>query len=230
MNRKLIAGLTAGFLALGLAGIAGNAYAGDEHKEKPKAEHKDKAEHKEAAEMKGVKVGDAAPDFTLTGSDGKSYTLSEWTKKGNIVVLEWFNMDCPVCARHGKEGTMKKIVSDYQGKNVVMLGINSGGKGKPGHGKDAEAVKAWGLNYPILNDESGKVGHMYGAKTTPHMFIIGKDGKVAYMGAIDDNSKGDKKEGEVKNYVRQALDQMLKGETVTESSTKAYGCGVKYAD
>lgn len=222
MNRKLIAGLTAGFLTLGLASIAGTAYAGDDHKDHKDADHKH-TEKTEKAEKKGVKIGDAAPDFTLTGTDGKTYTLSEWTKKGNIVVLEWFNSECPFCVKHGKDGTMKKIVSDYADKHVVMLGINSGGKGKQGHGKDAEAVKAWSLNYPILNDETGKVGKLYGAKTTPHMFIIGKDGKVAYMGAIDDQKEGGK------NYVRQALDQIIKGETVTEPETKPYGCSVKYA-
>lgn len=218
MNRKLITGVFAGLLAVGLASVAGTAYAGGDHKDGKDAKH----DHKDEAKMAGVKVGDKAPDFTLTGTDGKSYTLSEWTAKGNIVVLEWFNSECPFCVKHGKDGTMKKIVEDYKDKSVVMLGINSGGKGKPGHGKDAEAIKAWGLNYPVLNDETGKVGHSYGAKTTPHMFIIGKDGKVAYMGAIDDQKEGGK------NYVRQALDQIIKGETVTEASTKPYGCGVKY--
>jgi len=216
MNRKLISGVVAGFLCVGLIGVAGSAFAGDGKG--------DKHEHKSEEAKKGVKVGEMAPDFTLTDTNGKSYTLSEWTKKGNIVVLEWFNSGCPYCVKHGKEGTMKAIVDDYKDKGVVMLGINSGGKGKQGHGKDAEAIKAWGLNYPILIDESGKVGKSYGAKTTPHMFIIGKDGKVAYMGAIDDQKEGGK------NYVRQALDQIIKGETVTESSTKPYGCGVKYAD
>jgi peroxiredoxin len=215
MNRKLISSVVAGLLTVGLVGIAGTAYAGDKAKG-------DKHENKAESAMSGVKVGDTAPDFTLTGTDGKTYTLSEWTKKGNIVVLEWFNAECPFCVKHGKEGTMKKLQADYKDKGVVLLGINSGGKGKPGYGKDAEAVKDWGLNYPILADESGKVGKEYGAKTTPHMFIIGKDGKVAYMGAIDDQKEGGK------NYVRQALDQILKGETVTEASTKPYGCGVKY--
>lgn len=215
MNRKLITSVVAGLLTVGLAGVAGTAFAGDKH------EHKDEAK-------KGVAVGDVAPDFTLTGTDGKSYTLSEWTKKGNIVVLEWFNSECPFCVKHGKDGTIKAIVSDYKDKGVVVLGINSGSKGKQGHGKDADAVKAWTLNYPILNDETGVTGKAYGAKTTPHMFIVGKDGKVAYMGAIDNNKGGDKKDGEVVNYVRQALDQIIKGETVTEPSTKPYGCSVKY--
>lgn len=210
MNRKLITALTAGFLTLGLAGVATTAIAGD------KAETKSET-------VAGVKVGDKAPDFSLVGTDGKTYKLSEWTAKGNIVVLEWFNSECPYCVKHGKDGTMKALASDYKDKGVVLLGINSGGKGKQGYGKDADAVKAWSLNYPILNDETGVTGKAYGAKTTPHMFIIGKDGKVAYMGAIDDQKEGGK------NYVRQALDQIIKGETVTESSTKPYGCGVKYA-
>lgn len=219
MNRKWITGLATVLTTAALVGIAGTASAGDgkDHKH----------ESKEAAKM-GVKVGDMAPDFTLTGTDGKTYTLSEWTKKGNIVVLEWFNSECPFCVKHGKEGTIKALASDYAGKNVVVLGINSGAPGKQGHGKDKAAVDAWKLNYPILNDETGKVGKAYGAKTTPHMFIVGTDGKVAYMGAIDNNARGDKSEGEVKNYVRTALDQIIKGEPVTETETKPYGCSVKY--
>lgn len=218
MKCNLMCGLAAGLLSVGLIGMVVPAFAGDH-----------KSEGKSEAAATGVKVGDMAPDFTLTGTDGKTYTLSEWTQKGNIVVLEWFNAECPYCVKHGKDGTMKKIVDDYAGKGVVMLGINSGGKGKQGHGKDGWAVKEWSLNYPILNDETGKTGKAYGAKTTPHMYIVGKDGKIAYMGAIDNNRKGDVKEGEVVNYVRQALDQIIKGETVTEPSTKPYGCSVKYA-
>ncbi len=221
MKCNLICGLAAGLLTIGLVGMSVPAFAGGDHKD-GKHDHKDEAK-------KGVAVGDIAPDFTLTGTDGKTYTLSEWTKKGNIVVLEWFNAECPFCVKHGKEGTIKKIVSDYADKGVVVLGINSGGKGKQGHGKDGWAVKEWKLNYPILNDETGATGKAYGAKTTPHMFIVGKDGKIAYMGAIDNNKGGDKAEGEIVNYVRNALDQIIKGETVTEPSTKPYGCSVKYA-
>ena len=211
-SKRWISGLSVAMLLAGTGYIATTAMADD--KAKPDAKHEAKAE------AKGVKVGDAAPDFTLTDTTGKSFTLSELTKKGDIVVLEWFNSECPFCKKHGEAGTMKKIVADYQGKNVVMLGINSGPDSK---GKDAAAIKTWSLNYPILQDGNGKVGHLYGAKTTPHMFIVGKDGKIAYMGAIDDQKDGGK------NYVRQALDQIIKGETVTEPSTKSYGCSVKYA-
>lgn len=175
-----------------------------------------------------LQIGDKAPDFTLKGFDGKEYTLSSLTKEGKIVVLEWFNSECPFCVKHGEAKTIINIVNDYKDKNVVVLGINSGGPGKAGYGKDEEASKKWGLNYPILQDAEGKVGREYGAKTTPHMYIIGKDGTLAYQGAIDNKPQGAVDANAV-NYVRQALDQMIKGEKVSTAETKPYGCSVKYA-
>ena len=177
------------------------------------------------AHADGVTVGAQAPDFTLSDTEGKAVKLSD--QKGKTVVLEWFNPGCPyVKASHTKGslvGTAKRITD----KGVVWLAINSGAPGKEGSGLDRnrDARKAFGLDHPVLLDEAGTVGKAYGATNTPHCFVIGKDGKLAYQGAIDNGKFG--KNGD-KNYVKQAVEQLLKGETVTEPETKAYGCSVKY--
>lgn len=169
-----------------------------------------------------AKIGEKAPEFTLVDLDGNSHSLADLTKQGKIVVLEWFNNDCPVCAKHAQSKTIINLVNDYQDKGVVVLGIDST---HMHDGKEADVKKKaeeWSINYPILKDFDGKVGRTYGAKTTPHMFVIDKSGMLAYDGAIDDQTP------DGTNYVRQALDQVLKGETVAQSKTKPYGCSVKY--
>lgn len=176
-----------------------------------------------------AKVGEAAPDFTLTDTDGKKHTLSEYTKQGKIVVLEWFNPGCPyVIKHHHNHKTMATLANEFSGKDVVWIAVNSGAPGKQGHGLDLnkQHKKDWGIAYPILIDESGDVGRMYEAKTTPHMYIVDKNGVLQYAGAIDNNRSATTL-GDV-NYVRQALNQILAGETVTEPITQPYGCTVKY--
>jgi len=180
------------------------------------------------AKPTGVKLGEKAPDFKLKDTTGKEFSLSQLTADGKIVVLEWFNSECPFCVKHGEAKTMVNMVNQFKDKNVVVLGINSGAPGKQGHGKDAEAIKKWSLNYPILNDESGNVGRLYGAKTTPHMFIVNKDGTIAYMGAIDNEPGARKVSAEARNFVTQALNEILAGQTVSTPETKPYGCSVKY--
>lgn len=195
--------------------------------DKPKAKKADESEAKAA----GVKVGDKAPDFTLTDTDGKTVKLSE-VGKDKIVVLEWFNPECPFVVRHHKDHpTFKNLHKEFAGKGVVFLAINSGAAGKQGAGKDlnVKMKKDYGMEYPVLLDESGATGKAYGAKTTPHMFIIGKDGNIAYAGGIDDDRGGKNTKG-AKNYVRNALNEMLAGKPVSEASTQAYGCSVKYKD
>lgn len=180
------------------------------------------------AKTTGVKIGQKAPDFKLRDTTGKEYSLSQLTADGKIVVLEWFNSECPFCVKHGEAKTMVNMANQFRDRDVVVLGINSGAPGKQGHGKDAEAIRKWGLNYPILNDESGDVGRLYGAKTTPHIFIVQKDGTIAYMGALD-NEPGTRKVSEdAKNFATQALNEILAGQTVSTAETKPYGCSVKY--
>lgn len=163
-----------------------------------------------------AKVGAAAPDFKLKDLYGKEFTLSEF--KDKIVVLEWLNIGCPVSQGAHEEQTMQKTYRKYAGKDVIWLGIDTTS------GASAEKDRVYGvemmLPYPILLDKEGKVGHAYGAKTTPHMFVIDKSGKLAYAGAIDD--KGDT------NYVAGAIDAILAGKTPSPAETKSYGCGIKY--
>lgn len=181
-------------------------------------------------QAKPIEVGAKAPDFKLTDISGKEHTLSEYTAKGQTVVLEWFSPDCPFVKKHYRDdtGTMLAIEQDMKDQPVVWLRINSARKGHPTTGVEhnKEAAKAWGIKTPILLDESGKVGMSYNAKRTPEMYIINKDGILSYHGAIDNRSDASAP-GDV-NYVRNALQQVLAGETVTTTETKAYGCGVKY--
>jgi len=170
----------------------------------------------------GAGVGEPAPDFTLKDLNGNDVTLS---KIEGVRVLEWVNPDCPFVQRHYKAGTMKKLAANYGKKGVTWLTINST------HYMDQAAnekfAKANGLTQTILMDPSGKVGHLYGAATTPHMFIVDADGVIVYAGAIDDDPRGTNKI--TVNYVSAALDQVLKGQPVTTAETKPYGCSVKYA-
>lgn len=176
-----------------------------------------------------AKVGAPAPTFTLTDTDGKTFNLAD--HKGQVVVLEWFNPGCPyVVKHHEKLDTMTATYGAFKDKGVVWVAINSGAPGKEGAGLEANktAKAKWHMEYPVLLDESGAVGKMFGAKTTPHMYIINKDGTLAYAGAIDNDSSAGKA-GDT-NYVKQALTQVLAGETVSTPETKPYGCSVKYSN
>ena len=179
---------------------------------------------------KPVAIGAQAPDFTLTDFNGEKHTLSDYTEEGKVVVLEWFSPDCPFVKKHYRDdtGTMLKIQQDMSEEDVVWLRINSARKGHPSTGVDRNknTAEQWSIDTPILLDESGEVGMAYNAKRTPEMYIINTDGKLVYHGAIDNRADA-AAPGDV-NYVRNALQQVLAGETVTTSETKAYGCGVKY--
>jgi len=179
----------------------------------------------------GPAIGQKAPDFTLTDTDGKKHTLSEYAKAGKIVVLEWFNPDCPFIKKHHtKATTMIDLAAEQQKKDVVWLAINSGAPGKQGAGleRNKQAKTEYKMTFPILMDESGTVGRLYGAKTTPHMFVIAKDGTLIYKGAIDDDKSPDKVGATL--YVRTAVDRYAAGEKVDPSETTSYGCSVKYGD
>lgn len=176
-----------------------------------------------------AKVGEKAPDFRLTDTEGKTWQLSELTKEGKIVVLEWFNPDCPwVVKHHMTQKTMSTIAAEYKAKNVVWLAINSGAPGKQGHGLEhnQRARERFEMKMPVLLDETGVVGKAYGARVTPHMYVIDKEGILRYNGAIcSDRSVGNVGD---RVYVREALDAVLAGETVPTTETRPYGCSVKY--
>jgi peroxiredoxin len=169
-------------------------------------------------------IGSPAPSFSLQDQDGKTVALSDF--KGKTVVLEWFNNECPYVVRHYKDGGMNSLASKYAGKDVIWLSINST-KGKT-NADNKTIAGEWKIDRPILNDATGATGHLYNAQTTPHMYIIDKNGVLAYNGGIDNDQKGNK--SDKVNYVSKALDEILGGSSVTEPQTKPYGCSVKYAD
>jgi peroxiredoxin len=171
-----------------------------------------------------IAVGQAAPDFRLKDLDGQEVALADLA--GKTVVLEWINPNCPFSRGHSERKTMQSTAADHG--EVVWLGINST---NPSHGDHLQPA-AWrkfladhGITYRVLADPGGEVGHAYGARTTPHMFVIDPTGKIAYMGAIDDDPRG----GNPKvNYVDSALTAMAGGKAPDPSSTRPYGCSVKY--
>lgn len=240
--KQMITALTVGFAALALAGAPAMAQDskhdtqpaehGKDHKDHK--DHKDSKDHKDHAMAKGgekgVDVGQSAPDFKLKDTDGKEVTLSEYTKAGKTVVLFWFNPSCPYVVKHfsGDHQTFNELASKYKDKNVQLIAINSGAPGNEGAGLEAnaKAKKDWKIGFPILLDENGAVGKEYGAKNTPFTLVITKEGKVAYEGAIDDDSTA-AKPGNT-NYAARALDEVLAGTSVTTAKTKPYGCSVKY--
>lgn len=171
-------------------------------------------------------VGSAAPDFALKDQDGKTVTLSEF--KDKVVVLEWFNDECPFVKKQYAAGDMNKTADKYEAQGVTWIAINS----TKGTGSDHNRKVSgdWKIERPLLDDADGKVGHAYGAKTTPHMFVINR-GTVVYNGAID--SKRSTEQADIassENYVAKALDEVLAGKPVSTPETEPYGCSVKYAE
>ena len=187
--------------------------------------HEAKEGHSHAA------VGQPAPAFTLTSSEGKQHSLDDFA--GKIVVLEWTNMQCPFVVKHYKNGDMQALQEKYTGDDVVWLTVASSAEGKQGYESPdqwQETRKKQDMHSTaVLIDDDGKVGQMYGATNTPHMYVIDGDGVLQYMGAIDSNPSADSGDIEgATNYVVQAIDAVKAGTAVETPSTKAYGCSVKY--
>lgn len=175
--------------------------------------------------------GSAAPDFSVTDSKNRPQTISQY--KGKTIVLEWFSPDCPFVKKHYGSGNMQKLQEEYTGKGVVWLSIDSSAPGLEGYLTAEQAEKKIAelktKQTALVLDPDGKAGQAYGAKNTPHMFVINPEGKVIYVGAID--SKATPNAADIANstnYVKVALDESLAGKTVTTPSTKPYGCSVKY--
>ncbi|MCR4337972.1 MAG: thioredoxin family protein [Candidatus Omnitrophica bacterium] len=178
-----------------------------------------------------VTVGQPAPVFTLQSTDGKSHSLVDF--KGKFVVLEWFNHGCPFVQKHYGSGNMQNLQKEYIEKDVIWLSINSSAEGKQGHYSPEEANRInqekGASPMAVLLDADGTVGKLYGAKTTPHMFVINPEGILIYQGAIDSIASVDQSEiSQATNYVKQALDEAMAGKPVSVSTTKSYGCSVKY--
>jgi peroxiredoxin len=172
-----------------------------------------------------AKVGEAAPDFKLMDAQGKAYALADY--KGKVVVLQWINPDCPVCKRVSSTGLVAGMLKDLKqvDPNIVHLAINSTHYMEPA--ATAAYMKEHKLDSPALIDREGTVGQMYGARTTPHVYVIDAEGVLRYQGAFDDDQRGNKENRT--NFVVQAVRQIVAGETVTPDTTKPYGCSVKYA-
>ncbi len=173
-----------------------------------------------------AKIGEAAPNFTLTDTNGNEHTLADF--KGKTVVLQWINYDCPVCRRITSSGLAKNMYKELKSmdENLVFLAINST------HNltveKTAKYLKSHKLDVPALIDQDGTVGKMYGAKTTPHVYVIDGEGILRYQGAFDSDPQGNKKKDRT-NYAVNAVKMMMAGETVLPDYVKPYGCSVKYA-
>ncbi len=175
-------------------------------------------------------IGKPAPDFTTTDINGKTHKLSDY--KGKLVVLEAYNLDCPFCHNHFATGAMQELQAELTGKGVVWLVVNSSNPKSPSYRTPEKARKEWTAQKmkatAWLDDSSGVIGRAYGMKTTPHMFVIAKDGTLAYQGAIDDRPSPEGDPRTARNYVREASTKLLAGEKVSVTQTKSYGCGVKY--
>jgi peroxiredoxin len=176
-------------------------------------------------------VGTNAPDFSLTDSKGKTQSVSQY--KGKYVVLEWFNPECPFVKKHYGSGNMQKLQAEFTGKGVVWLTMDSNAPGLEGYltADQANAKMAeWKTKQSALVlDPDGKAGRSYGAKNTPHMFVINPEGKIVYEGAIDSKATPNPSDiANSTNYVKVALEESMGGKPVSNANTKPYGCSVKY--
>jgi peroxiredoxin len=167
------------------------------------------------------RVGGPAPPFSLQDEEGVTHSLADY--QGKTIVLEWTNPSCPYVKRHYRADTMEKLAKHFE-NDVVWLAVNST------HGNTPEDSREWkqdqGFLYATLQDSDGALGHLYGAKTTPDMFVIDADGVLRYAGAIDDDPRG--REDTPMNYVDGALKSVMAGADPDPSQTKPYGCSVKY--
>jgi alkyl hydroperoxide reductase subunit AhpC len=181
--------------------------------------------------LKEPAVGSPAPAFTLTDTKGKQHNLADF--KGKHVVLEWVNFGCPFVKKHYGSGNMQATQKKAVDKGVVWLSVCSSADGKQGHMEadewNEEISDRKMASTAVLIDESGAVGKTYGAKTTPHMYIINPDGVLIYKGAIDDKPSTNKDDiPGARNHVLAALDESMAGKPVSTASTTPYGCSVKY--
>lgn len=173
--------------------------------------------------------GKPAPDFSITDISGKTHSLAGY--RGRVVVLEWLNPACPYVVRHYRSGNLPATQAAAAADGVIWLQVNSTAIGDLDVAKSLEWQKKQGVVATgYIRDAAGKLGRLYGAKTTPHLYVIAKDGTLAYQGAIDDQpSASQAMTTSAHNYVKAALVALKEGKPVTSSKTEPYGCGVKYA-
>jgi alkyl hydroperoxide reductase subunit AhpC len=183
--------------------------------------------------LAAARVGDAAPDFSATASSGKTVHLSDY--RGKYVVLEWHNNGCPYVRKHYNSGNMQRLQKQWTGRGVVWFTILSSAPGKQGYATAAEEndylSKMQAAPSAALLDPTGDIGHLYDAKTSPHMIVINPQGVIIYDGAIDDKPTTDLQDVTgATNYVSLALEQAMAGKQVETAATRPYGCSVKYSD
>lgn len=186
-----------------------------------------------AGNSQAIEAGTAAPDFKATDINGKAQSVSQY--KGKVVVLEWTNPDCPFVKKFYNVGAMQNFQKEVKADGAVWLSINSGAAGKEGHltAETAQKVVADAKSNTdaYILDESGTIGKSYGAASTPTVVVIGKDGKVVYFGAVDDKPTFKSEDiATARNYLLEAVKAAEAGKAPEVANTKAYGCGVKYAD
>ena len=178
-----------------------------------------------------AKIDQQAPDFKLEDINGMDVLLSDYS--GKIVVLEWINFDCPYVRKHYQSENIPKMQEKYTKQGVIWMAICSSAPGKEGYlpvGEIKKRIKQYNAKMSFyLIDSDGKVGKMYGAKTTPHFFIINKEGKLVYSGAVDDKPSTNIEDiKSARNYVAEVVDALLSGGNPPVKVTKPYGCSVKY--
>ncbi len=205
-------------LTIGLAGLFTSALLAHA----PVGAQDAKAPAAKAAAGK-AKVGTAAPAITLNTTDGKAWSLAD--SKGKVVVLQWMNPECPVCRRVCADGTVANTLQGVRAafSDAVYVAINSSSSRPSSFEASKDYMANHKLEIPVLIDTDGAVSKTYGAKTTPHCFVIDASGVLVYSGAIDDSPSG----GAQTNYVVAAVDALKAGKPVTPNETKPYGCGVK---
>lgn len=184
-----------------------------------------------ASAFAAAEIGKPAPNFEAVDTNGKQFSLENHI--GKTVVLEWTNHDCPFVKKHYGSGNMQALQKKYTDKGVHWASIISSAEGKQGYVTKEEAntltTSRNASPTHVILDPSGEIGQLYGAKTTPHIFIIDKEGTVVYQGAIDDKPSANPADiATAKNYVDVALTELLDGKEITESKTQQYGCSVKY--
>jgi peroxiredoxin len=184
-----------------------------------------------ALPARAAQVGSQAPDFHGTDSNGKTQSLDQY--RGKYVVLEWHNHDCPYTVKHYESGNMQSLQKQWTAKGVVWFTVISSAPGEQGYvdasQENAYVQKSGAKPTAVILDPSGAIGHLYGAKTTPNMFVIDPSGKLIYAGAIDDHATTDVSDIPLsKNYVSAALTEAMTGQPVQIAYTRPYGCSVKY--
>jgi peroxiredoxin len=176
-------------------------------------------------------IGAAAPAFTLTDSNGRNLSLADF--KGKTVVLEWTSHECPYVGKHYRGNNMQALQKKWTGQGVVWLSVISSAPGQPGHVSPQQANKLTvdreAAPTAVLFDPTGKVGRVYGARTTPHMYVINGEGALVYKGGIDDQPTARLQDLKgARNFVDQAVSEISQGKPVSVTTSRPYGCSIKY--